>query len=115
MTSKTVEIRDVATFIPALAIRLDPATERDRYLLARAGYPREPQRQAEFIVLMRLAGGNGQATCDPYDWTNRTMHVAHQWLLEHFEEIESGAVVDVEYLLGLRPAPKLSEQDTAPP
>ena len=58
---------------------------------------------------MRLAGGNGQATCDPYDWDTRTMQVAHDWLLSNFDAIASGAVVDVEYILGKRLVPKLSE------
>lgn len=113
MIAKTVEIRDVATFIPALAIRLEPVTEQDRYLFGRAGYGTTAMRQAEYVLLARIAGGNGQVTCDPYDWTTRTMQHAHQWLIDHFDEIESGAVVDVEYILGKSAAPKRSESETA--
>jgi hypothetical protein len=110
MIAKTVEIRDVATFIPALAVKLCPGNEGDRYLLARAGYGREAEAQAAYVILARVEGGNGTATCDPYDWTNRTMKHAHAWLIDHFDEIESGAVVDVEYIMGVRSEPKLSER-----
>lgn len=115
MDVKTVEIRDAGTFIPALAIRLDPTNEADRYLFGRAGYGTTPERQREYIVLVRIAGGTGFATCDPYDWPGgtRTMPVAHQWLVEHFDEIESGAVVDVEFILGKTSAPKRSEAEYA--
>ena len=37
------------------------------------------------------------------------MHWAHAWLLDHFDELESGAVVDVEYITGKAFAPKVSE------
>ena len=32
MIAKTIEIRDRATFVPALAIRLEPSNEADRFL-----------------------------------------------------------------------------------
>ncbi len=37
----------------------------------------------------------------------------HTWLIDHFDEIESGAVVDVEFILGEKPAPKVSEREEA--
>ena len=114
MICKTVEIRDAATFIPALAIALHPDTEHDRYLFGRAGYGTSPVRQGECVILARLAGGRGEATCDPYDWTSRTMQVAHDWIIKNFDAMESGAVVDVEYLLGKTSAPKRSEREEHP-
>ncbi len=53
MIAKTVEIRDRATFIPALAIKLVPVTDQDRYLLGRAGYGTTPASQAEYVLLLR--------------------------------------------------------------
>jgi hypothetical protein len=38
------------------------------------------------------------------------MQTAHVWLLEHFEQVAHGDVVDVEYILGERSAPKVSER-----
>jgi hypothetical protein len=108
MTTKTIEVRDRATFMPMLAIRLDPGTEADRYLLGRAGYGPEP---AQYVLLARIAGGSGAIHCDPYEWPGeaRTIPEVHRWLVEHFDEIESGAVVDVQFLLGETPQPKVSE------
>ena len=108
MQIKAVEIRDSMTFIPAIAIKVLPANEGQRYLLRRAGYGFESPQ----IILTRIAGGNGMATCDPYDWGGgtRTMTAAHEWLREHFDEIEDGAVVDVEFILGETKKPKLSER-----
>jgi hypothetical protein len=110
--AKTFEIRDAGTFIPMLAIRLDPVTEADRYLLARAGYGREPVQQGEFVMLCGLNGGLDRATSDPYDWTNRTRQVAHGFIVQHFDALESGAVVDVEHILGTTASPKRSEAET---
>jgi hypothetical protein len=109
MITKTVEIRDRATFIPALAIKLTPETDGDRYLLGRAGFGRSPEKQAAYVLLARIAGGEGHFDCDAETWGSRTMTSAHRWLIEHFDEIESGAVVDVEFIEGERAAPKRSE------
>jgi hypothetical protein len=49
-------------------------------------------------MLTQLTDGDGQY--DPYRWTNRTMHAAHLWVMEHFDEVSMGAVVDVEFILG---------------
>ena len=38
MKIKAVEIRDKATFIPAIAIKMEPENEGQRYLLARCGF-----------------------------------------------------------------------------
>lgn len=101
MTTKFVEIRDRGTFVPALAFSIEGA---DHYLARRAGFG---DRMIYLVVL------NGEkATYDPYHWDNRTYRVAHHWLSEHWDEIESGAVVDVEFILGERSEPKRSEQET---
>jgi len=105
---KAVEIRDTGTFIPAIAIKVVPANEGQRYLLCRSGYGFDPPQ----IILANLAGGSGMACCDPFDWPAgaRTMRTAHEWLRDHFDGIEDGAVVDVEFILGERAEPKRSER-----
>lgn len=107
MIVRMYEIRDRMTFIPAIAIRLAPGTERDRYLLARAGYGISPADQGEYVLLVRIDGGDGVARSDPHDWGDRTMHVAHLEIIENWPE--SGSVIDVEYILGETSAPKESE------
>lgn len=109
MKAKTFEIRDRMTFIPVLAVRLDPECEADRYLFSRAGYSADPVQQGSYVLLIRITGGNGQSSCDPYDWGSRTMSVAHQHVLANWETLESGAVIDVEFLMSETPAPKPSE------
>lgn len=111
MRAKTFEIRDAWTFIPALAVKLCPDTEDDRYLLARAGFGRTRAEQSQYIYLMRISGGVGTATSDPHEWiSSRTMHEAHKYIEQHFDSLASGAVIDVQYILGETQQPKRSER-----
>ena len=52
----------------------------------------------------------GQSNYDPYSWGDRTYSVAHNYIQEHWDEIKAGDVIDVEYILGETPEPKLSER-----
>jgi hypothetical protein len=114
MTAKTFEIRDRMTFIPVLAVKLEPSNEADRYLLGRAGFGIYPENQARYIQLIRISGGEGPTYCNPGDWADRTMQTAHLYLLDHFDELESGSIVDVEHILGETTELKVSERITAP-
>jgi hypothetical protein len=47
---------------------------------------------------------------DVYKWSDaRTMRVVHDWLErdDHFDSLAHGSVVDVEFILGERPARKM--------
>jgi hypothetical protein len=109
MIAKTFEIRDVATFIPVLAVKLSPVCESDRYLLARSGFGRTPEEQARYIYVTRLAGGLTQGTSQPYEQMSNTMRTAHGFIEKEFDNLESGAVIDVEFILGRVERPKTSE------
>jgi len=111
MIAKTFEVRDRSTFIAVMAIKLQPDCEKDRYLFGRAGYGTAPQKQAEYVYLCRIDGGEGGGCSDPHGWGSsaRTMPVAHAHIIEHFDELESGAVICVEHILGERDTPKVSE------
>lgn len=104
--TKLFEIRDKATFIPAIGMRLCSTHARnnaqENYLLRRAGYGDEP-----LVLLAKLDGGD--AYYDVYNWDNRTMQVAHDYITTHWDELESGAVIDVEFILGETTRPKASE------
>ncbi len=109
--AKTFELRDRMTFIPLVAVSCkagDGANIEhyvaDEYLLRRAGYGSEFQT----ILLTRLDGG-GKAYCDPYDWCDRTFSQAHLYIEQHWDELTSGDVIDVEFILGETTAPKISE------
>jgi hypothetical protein len=116
MQVKALEIRDEGTFIPALAVDMNPSLgvfpercEAQKYLLRRCGYPCDGRAN---IVLTRL-DGNGKATNDPYEWGGRTWPVAHHYIIEHWEELHDGDVVDVSFILGETEKPKVSERLTA--
>lgn len=109
MKTKMIEIRDRMTFIPAMAIQLEPDDEASRYLLARAGFGTEPDDQRQHVVLLRMTG-DVTSQCDPFAWGDRTMRTAHDHIRYHFDELANGAVVDVEYLLGETATPKTSER-----
>ena len=105
MEIKLIEVRDRGTFIPALAMRVTSTGDvAGDWLLRRGGF----SLNGASIILIRLT--DCEAQYDPYDWASRTMQTAHVWLLEHFESLAHGAVIDVEHILGERSAPKASER-----
>jgi len=67
-----------------------------------------PKEQAKYVVFMRLE--DQEAHYDPIAWPNRTMETAHEYVRSNFDALESGAVVDVEHILGLSEKPKVSER-----
>lgn len=104
METKLFEIRDSATFIPAIGIRIEG---NDGYLARRAGFG------APCVYLIHLAGE--RCAYDPYNWDggSRTMCVAHQYIEENWATLNSGDVVDVQFILKETAQPKQSEQVTA--
>jgi len=123
MMAKALELRDEGTFIPLLAVDMNPAgsvapvragenPEAQRYLLRRCGYPCDGHPN---IVVTRL-DGNGYATNDPYGWkgSQRTFPVAHAYIIQHWNELRDGDVVDVSFILGETKHPKLSERVSVP-
>jgi hypothetical protein len=114
METKIFEIRDRATFIPALAVRLqiNPGSSNEEWLLRRAGYAPDDIERGTFVLLVTLAGGNGRAICDPHDWGGITFPAAHQFIAEHWDELQPGSVIDAEFLRAERKEPRLSERLT---
>lgn len=110
--TKTFEIRDKGTFIPAIASRIAPfelaKSDPDRYLMRRSGYG-EP-----LVILTALEAHGSAAHCDPQDWNGRTWPVAHKHIADNWFELGSGAVIDVEFILGEKPEPKKSERLETP-
>lgn len=94
MEVKLFEIRDNATFIPAIGIAMESGDDAEHWLLRRAGYG-----QGRLILFARLDGG-GKAEYDAFAWPNRTMHGAHRYIEEHWDELKSGQVVDARVGLG---------------
>ena len=108
MITKMLEVRDRATFIPVLCVDMNPedvASRDEHYLLKSAGYACDGNP----IILLTRADGAGKAHYDPFSWGDRTFHVAHLYITEHWNELVNGDVVDVEYILKETDKPKLSE------
>lgn len=103
MITKFLEVRDEATCIPVLAIKMEGEGALEARYLWRCGYP----DTGNGVVLMKLM--DQKATSDLSEWDNRTMQVAHQYIEEHFNILQSGQVVDVRVILGEAPEPAAPE------
>ncbi len=105
MEVKMLEIRDRGTFVPALAVHLSSEEPRERYLLERAGF----YGMSDMVLVTKLE--EGTSSFDPHQWQvrGRTMPRAHLYIQDHWGELKSGDVVDVEYILGETSQPKKSE------
>jgi hypothetical protein len=110
MNTKMFEIRDRGTLIPVIATKLVAPTlnEAEAFLLQRAGYSPSMKQ----VLVSRIEGGDCKSGYTPFDWLNgtRTMLKAHEYIEKCFDELESGAVVDVEYILGETNKMKQSER-----
>lgn len=104
MQAKIIEVRDRATYIPVLAVKLDPSNSHERSMLRGAGFGERPW---EYIPVTHL--GRGHTQFHPADWGDRTMTTAHQYIIDNFDELGPYDVVDVENILGETVSPKKSE------
>ena len=94
MITKCIEVRDEGTCMPMLAIKMRPDSRVEAHFLWRCGYPRD----GHGVVLMHLS--NQKASSDPYEFGGRTWPAAHAYIIQHFDELMEGAVVDVRVILG---------------
>lgn len=107
MKVKALEIRDKKTFVPALCIDMNDGNSDQRYLLRRCGYPCDGRPN---ILMTRLSADGTPAWNDPYHWGGRTFPVAHNWIIENWERLKDGDVIDVEFILGETSKIKESER-----
>ena len=107
MINKLFEIRDDGTFFPLLAIKMEPTNDVEEWLLQQAGYASK-----DTIQVVQINCGSGGSHCDLYDWPNRTMKWAHNYIQKNFDSLNSGDVIDVEYTMGFTAKPKVSERLT---
>ena len=125
MRVKALEIRDEGTFIALLAVDMNPnhypvasmdprdkaedkdSREAQRYLLRRVGYPCDGRPN---IMITKLSADGDRACNDPHYWKDRTFATAHVYIIEHWNELSDGDVVDVQFILGETSAPKTSER-----
>lgn len=94
--TKILEIRDQGTFMPMIAINMGNVrnTKEVQYLVRSAGYGYNT-----CILLIDPQGRRG-ASYDPWQWTgSRTLKIAHQQIIEDWDDLCDGDVIDVEYIL----------------
>lgn len=110
MEIKLFEVRDRITFISAIAIKLGSNNESERFLLARAGFGLLNEDQEKYILFGRL-----QDLKLEYNFISdsRTMPVAHNYIRENWNDLKSGDVIDIEYVLGEVSKPKESERNAS--
>lgn len=113
MLSKVFEVRDHATNISVLATCGMPLgydarqMTRERDILSFAGYDRL------LIIVTRLTDLETQR--DPNDWRSpRTMPAAHAYIEQHWDTLQSGALIDVRVVLGESDAPCASDFEEEP-
>ena len=126
MIAKALELRDEGTFIALLAVDMNPSEEdytrlsdqevkeiyiAQRYLLRRCGYPCNGKPN---IAITHLSADGHKCSNDPYYWGGRTYPVAHNYIIEHWDELKDGDVIDVQFILGETKSPKVSERVSAP-
>jgi hypothetical protein len=105
MEIKQIEIRDSATMIPALAIKV---SGNDGWLMRRAGYG-----PTSCTLLIYLA--TGEAQYDPFAWRSGadTIPAAHHYLIDHWDDIPDGGLVDARVARGQTDTPCESEKYTS--
>ena len=96
--------------MPCMAFKLHGETAPEMWLMQRAGYGQEQLDHENYVFFAPIDGSAiGEIAYDFSDWGNRTRQRAHHYIEEHWDELKSGDVVDVEYILGETSQPKRSE------
>ena len=99
MQIKMLEIRDDATCIPVIAMKMQPDNGPQNRYLWRCGYPRD----GHGVVVMKMQ--DQKATSDPDEWGDRTMPPAHDYIIDNFDILNDGDVIDTRVILGERAVP----------
>jgi hypothetical protein len=108
MQTKVFEIRDRATFLVGLAVKLraQPETFVEDFLLGRAGFGED----SDLIILMNPTYPQ-KAEWDAYARTDRTWRIAHMYIQHNWQHLKSGDVIDVEFILKETTTKKESERE----
>jgi hypothetical protein len=130
MKIKIIEVRDEGTMIPMLCVDMNPGDAYPQngtfgedefkamlddhsvrlWYLLRCGYPCDGRPN---ILMTPLHAGGDACWNDPYGWTGsgiRTRQVAHRYIIDCWEQLRDGDVVDVQHILGETKEPKKSER-----
>lgn len=119
--TRFIEVRDEGTQMPCMVTAVNANTlilddrDDDAWLVQRAGWGGE-QVGLYFVELLVEPGCDSWAKASPYQYElhtvskgfdgSRTLRIAWTWVMQHWDEVESGDVIDVQYILGETDAPK---------
>lgn len=125
MICKILEMRDMMTMWPVLCVDMnpgpvfstenpDPASKqleqhmaRVYHMRNRCGYPCDGRPN---IGITHLTA-NGDKFCnDPFYWREIRKQVAHSYIIDNWDTLRDGDVIDVEFILGEKREKKVSER-----
>lgn len=104
MVTKVFEVRDEITHIGVMATKMVGETPDEDYEVERCGFG----RGSNLVIVTKMYEPESQH--DAYNWPSRTMKHAHLYIEQHFDELKSGDVIDVQYILGESDAPCKSDR-----
>ena len=98
MNTKLFTILDEGTKTYVMADKLDSnnTAEEDRILEASGWGNRNYRKSANYVILVPINGGVNAAYNNFADWNSMTYVIAHRWIKLHFDDLNSGDVIDVE-------------------
>lgn len=106
--TKLLEVRDRNTFMSVMATKTSVVGNsykaEDVYLFERAGFSYD----SSLIIVYFLEAEIGH--WNPYFWRDRTKQTAHKYIEDNWDDLQSGEVVDVKFILGETTEPKMSEK-----
>lgn len=120
METKLIEIRDRMTCFVALCTKPWPPntsyevqeTLKQDFRLQRMVW-RSGFKESRAIVFTHL-GEPSRTQIDPFNWSDRTLQMAHRHIEEHWDEIPNGGLVDVQVIVGEKVTPAETEFSNEP-
>jgi hypothetical protein len=105
---KIFEIRDRATFLPVIAVKIPgwrniKTPDSVKYLVWWAGHVRD------VVILYNLTNPHKMESFYGA-WGDRTYQTAHKYIFENWDMVISGQVLDIEFILGEVDTPKESQR-----
>lgn len=90
--------RDVLAHVLAVPMWSD-FTEKEGEILRSAEF--NVGWRGRHVLLGSISGdGVGMITADPSKWAGRSMTIAHAHIRDNWDQLESGDVIDIRFILG---------------
>lgn len=109
---KVIGVHDDATYKPMMVFKVVPENDRERRIMARAGFGDTAEKQSDYIFFYDM----NHRECD-YGWyrlgDKRTCGEAAPWIRTEcgFDMLPHGAFIDCEFLRGDKDEPMTFEDE----